>query len=82
MPQPADFGSTTKIPRKNHSPRFMGRYFRVRKRLENDCIAFPFLFDYVNYMNMYFGSLLACIAARIHRWSSLPRGPADGYEPP
>src|SRR5215469_11228503 len=70
MPQPINFRSTTKVSRKSYAPDFTGRYVRVWKGLENYCVAFPFLFDYVDNMNMYFSRLFGRIATRVHSSSS------------
>jgi hypothetical protein len=70
MPQPIDFRRTTEVSRKSHAPDFTGRYVCVWEGLENYCVAFPFLFDYVDKMNMYFSRLFGRIAIRVHSSSS------------
>jgi hypothetical protein len=70
MPQPIDFRSATKIPRKSYTPRFMRRYFRVWERLKNYRVPLSFLLDDIDDMNMYFVRLVGWIATRIHDSSS------------
>jgi hypothetical protein len=70
MPQSIDFRSAEKIPGKRYAPYIVRRDFGLWERLENYGVALPFLFNYVDNVNMYFASFFGSIAACIHGSSS------------